>query len=186
MLTESSHIFTFHMKRMCQTLKHSWKSILRYIKRYSVFIFTLVSFVPLIAFICEFGGNGISDDLDDWSKFGDYIGGVYSIIIAILAIFLARTLDKKDRRQIKQQQIMSDLYDQITNMQNCPRHKLVYSVNKFFRVVEKHRLFLTENQTLKMQGVGDYFLKVASDTIDRDAEYERDFKDYLFALYHNV
>lgn len=174
------------MTRMCFTLKHSWKSFLRYIKRYSVSIFILVSSVPLIAFICEFGRNGISDDLDDWSKFGDYIGGVYSIIIAILAIFLARKLEKKDRKQIKQQQIMSDLYDQITNMQNCPKHKLVYSVNKFFRVIEKHRLFLTEDQTLKMQGMGNYFLKVASETMDRDAEYEQDMKNYLFALYHNA
>lgn len=173
------------MKRMCQTLKHSWKSILRYIKRHSVFIFTIVSFVPLIAFICEFGGNGISDDLDDWSKFGDYIGGVYSIVIAILAIFLARRLDKKDRRQVKLQQIIYEIYDQFIRMQNCPNHQLANSVNKFFRIIDKHRIYLTDDQTQKLQRAGDYFLSVASKELERDNEYEQDIKDYLNVLYHD-
>lgn len=43
--------------------------------------------LPIFVYFLNFHG-GFSNDHSDWSAFGDYIGGVYSVIVAILLFYL--------------------------------------------------------------------------------------------------
>lgn len=152
--------------------------------KHSLLIACCLSSIPLLLYICNFGMNGISDDLEDWANFGDYIGGVYSIVVTLLVLFLARNLERKDKRREKRQEAIDEIYSQFTKMQNCPSHKLAQSVNKFFRKIEQYRLCLTDDQFCKMQGFGNYFLNVASQTSSKDPYIEEEMKVYLLSLYN--
>lgn len=161
-----------------------FKGLCTCLTKHSLLIACCLSSIPLLLYICNFGMNGISDDLEDWANFGDYIGGVYSIVVTFLVLFLARNLERKDKRREKRQEAIDEIYSQFTKMQNCPSHKLAQSVNKFFRKIEQYRLCLTDDQFCKMQGFGNYFLNVASQTSSKDPYIEEEMKVYLLSLYN--
>lgn len=161
-----------------------FKGLCTCLTKHSLLIACCLSSIPLLLYICNFGMNGISDNLEDWANFGDYIGGVYSIVVTFLVLFLARNLERKDKRREKRQEAIDEIYSQFTKMQNCPSHKLAQSVNKFFRKIEQYRLCLTDDQFCKMQGFGNYFLNVASQTSSKDPYIEEEMKVYLLSLYN--
>lgn len=169
---------------MFDCLKRMFKGLCTCLTKHSLLIACCLSSIPLLLYICNFGMNGISDDLEDWANFGDYIGGVYSIVVTFLVLFLARNLERKDKRREKRQEAIDEIYSQFTKMQNCPSHKLAQSVNKFFRKIEQYRLCLTDDQFCKMQGFGNYFLNVASQTSSKDPYIEEEMKVYLLSLYN--
>lgn len=49
---------------------------------------------PLFMYFYQFSENGLSKDTEEWARFGDYIGGIYSGIIALVAIFITYSLEK--------------------------------------------------------------------------------------------
>lgn len=169
---------------MFDCLKRMFKRLCTCLIKHSLLIACCLSSIPLLLYICNFGMNGISDDLEDWANFGDYIGGVYSIVVTLLVLFLARNLERKDKRREKRQEAIDEIYSQFTKMQNCPSHKLAQSVNKFFRKIEQYRLCLTDDLFCKMQGFGNYFLNVASQTSSKDPYIEEEMKVYLLSLYN--
>ena len=169
---------------MFNCLKRMFKGLCTCLTKHSLLIACCLSSIPLLLYICNFGMNGISDNLEDWANFGDYIGGVYSIVVTFLVLFLARNLERKDKRREKRQEAIDEIYSQFTKMQNCPSHKLAQSVNKFFRKIEQYRLCLTDDQFCKMQGFGNYFLNVASQTSSKDPYIEEEMKVYLLSLYN--
>ena len=61
----------------------------------------LVVTMPLAVYVIHFYDYPISENPSDWADFGSYIGGIYSIIVAILVVYLTRDLSKKDAISIK-------------------------------------------------------------------------------------
>lgn len=56
-------------------------------KKYFIIIIFLI-FLLLSLYFMKFH-NGLSEDSNDWGNFGDYIGGVCSVIVAIFAILFS-------------------------------------------------------------------------------------------------
>lgn len=169
---------------MFDCLKQLFKGLCTCLTKHSLLIASILSLIPLLLYICNFGMNGISDDLEDWAYFGNYVGGVYSIVVALFVLFLARKLERNDKRKEKRQEAIDEIYSQFCKMKNCPSHKLAQSVNKFFRKIEQYRLCLTDDQFNKMQGFGNYFLNVANSPSSKDPYIEEEMKIYLLSLYN--
>lgn len=135
--------------------------------------------IPILAYICNFGCNGISEDVSDWANFGDYIGGVYSVLITILAIYLTRELNQRDKQKESKRCAISQIHAQFLNLKRCPVSTMAKSVNIFFRLIEDNRYYLTDEQILKLQGFGNYFLEHRN---DRDANIENDMLEYILRM----
>lgn len=60
---------------------------------------------PVLLYIRQFGRLGISNDPQDWAVFGDYIGGVYTVLVTFFAIYLTRNLEKRDAEKTRQEQL---------------------------------------------------------------------------------
>ena len=59
-------------------------------------IVALLTIAPILVYSCQFRNLEISDSPGDWGTFGDYVGGVYTVIVVILAVILSRVLEKED------------------------------------------------------------------------------------------
>lgn len=57
------------------------------VKKYFIILFLFI-FLSLSLYFMKFH-NGLSEDSNDWGNFGDYIGGVCSVIVAIFAILFS-------------------------------------------------------------------------------------------------
>lgn len=75
--------------------------------KYSLFVFTpLISLSPLIVYFLKFGiSNGeitdLSNNLEDWARFGSFIGGTVGTIFAALAFMSVFISIREQRKQIK-------------------------------------------------------------------------------------
>ena len=62
---------------------------------YLLWILAVLSSVPILLYLFYFGGNGISKNLSDWSGLGDFIGGIYSVITSVVAVYITYILHKQ-------------------------------------------------------------------------------------------
>ena len=56
----------------------------------------LLLIAPIVVWMFQFGNCSISENPEDWGFFGDYIGGVYTVIVTFFAIHLTRYLQNRD------------------------------------------------------------------------------------------
>jgi hypothetical protein len=63
----------------------------------------IVTTIPAIVYVHNFGKFGTSQQTDDWAKFGDYFGGVLNPVIALVNLFvvvyIATQLDNLRKKQ---------------------------------------------------------------------------------------
>lgn len=156
----------------------------RFLSTHQLGILGIVSLTPLAAYYYQFGKADISDDPEDWANFGDYIGGVYSVLMTIVAVYLTRKLERKDAMSYRRKQALGDIYQQFVRMQDSTSHQLAKNATRFLAMVEMQRLNLTESQIQRCQMLGDYFICVASNSRDRDINYEDEMKEALFNAYN--
>lgn len=70
------------------------------------YLYCIIASIPLITYILNFANYKISDDPEKWAFFGDYIGGVYSVVLTCILTYLMYQLNKKDE-QIKEKKIFA-------------------------------------------------------------------------------
>lgn len=140
--------------------------------------------IPILAYICNFGCNGISEDVSDWANFGDYIGGVYSVLVTVLAIYLAQELNHRDKLKESRRYAISQIHAQFLKMKHCPVSTMAKSVNKFFKLIEENRFYLSDEQLQKLQAFGNYYLEHTNSN-NRDANAENEMLAYILRM-HNV
>lgn len=144
-----------------------------------IMLLAFIMCIPILAYICNFGCNGISEDVSDWANFGDYIGGVYSVLITILAIYLTRELNQRDKQKESKRCAISQIHAQFLNITRCPVSTMAKSVNKFFKLIEDNRYYLSDEQLQKLQAFGNYFLEHPN---NRDANIEKDMLEYILRM----
>lgn len=118
------------------------------------FVIVSVFISPIMVYCAHFWGYSISDEPADWASFGDYVGGVYSIIVTILVIFLTRSLDKKDEKQRNKANAAKELYDQITKIAENNNQN---SISKLVRDINQSELFLPEGLVNQLRSLYDSF-----------------------------
>ena len=90
----------------------------------------LLFFSPIIFFICVFCDSPISNNPEDWGNLGDYIGGIYSVLVAILVFFLTRSLKKRDDKFANRAKAAEDIFHQIQKVKNGKNQQ---SINDYDR-----------------------------------------------------
>lgn len=65
---------------------------MNWINKNILWLSLVVFIIPIGIYWLQFRTAGMSNDPEKWAQFGDYVGGVYSVLVTILAIYLARNL----------------------------------------------------------------------------------------------
>lgn len=151
--------------------KATWKWILA----------SLLLLMPLLVYVIKFGGYSISDDPADWAVFGNYIGGVYTVLVTLFAIYLTRHLDNRDIERKKAKSAVGQLYEQISKIDY---HQVdMRSVNRLLRLTNEYELYIPGDVFVKLTELYDDYV-VAKDNPDSfQLEKEIQLKARLKKLY---
>ncbi len=108
---------------------------------------------------------------EDWGVFGDYIGGVYSVIITVLVVYLARNLNRKDEELRLKRESLREVYHQIVSIQQSQQPR-PNKVTKLFRLIEQCKLYVDDDFYDRMKDLANIFGENR-----RDREMEKDILD---------
>lgn len=111
---------------------------------------------PLVLYVIQFGGYEISDNPADWGVFGDYIGGVYSVLIALLVVYITRNLSRRDEEKRLKKEALREVYKQITNIQQkqmVDQRKLP----KLYKLIEDSKFFIDTDFYDRLKGLANEF-----------------------------
>lgn len=125
-------------------------------KRHFMAVLIVVSVVPIAIYWWNFHNYGLSDDPADWGVFGDYIGGIYSVIIAILVVYLARNLRRRDEEKRIKQEAIRSIYLQINKIQQNQQPNQ-NKVTKLFRLIEECKLYIDDDLYERLKGLANCF-----------------------------
>ena len=137
---------------------------------------------PLVFYICVFNG-GFSDDYGAWSAFGDYVNGVYSVLLTIFIFILTQKITKLTERNAERRAALSDIYELVIDL--CSDVSMENS-NKLQLYLNKARLFLLDDEYKKLMDFYDYSLSVSSSIMHRDISKEKEIKEFLIKKYKNA
>lgn len=141
----------------------------------------LVALSPLACYVWQFRKSSISVDPNDWSAFGSYVGGVYSVIVALIVVYLARDLSKKDEVAAKRKKAVEVLYLQIIKVKTERVDER--SVQRIYNLLEENKLYLSDSLYNEVKNLADYYLEVKGGKAI-DYQMENRIKDHLRAIYN--
>lgn len=126
----------------------------------------VILLLPIAAYLYNFYDYPISDNPSDWTDFAGYIGGVYSVLIAIYVVYLARNLKQKDEALNKRRKAVEEIYIQIQRIDI--KNIDLRSVNKVYNLVSKYRLYLPDKLCGSICELADHFQEVKAETSTLD------------------
>jgi hypothetical protein len=133
-----------------------WNKISSYFKTHFLQILLVLATFPILLYVSKFHSCKLSEDPADWGVFGDYIGGVYSVLIAILVVFITRNLSRLDEEKRLKKEAIREIYKQITNIQQkqtVDQRKLT----KLYKLIEDGKLFITPDLYERLKKLANYF-----------------------------
>lgn len=119
-------------------------------------ILFIVFLFPAGAYFWKFGGNGLGDT-EQWALFGDYIGGVYSVLMALVVIFISQKIEINKSRNEKKRKLAEDIFNQIATIKQ--RYN-ANSINKLIRLANQSKLYFTPYDSSMIEELGNHFLRV--------------------------
>ena len=66
--------------------------------------------IPILCYIINFASYGVSGNVSDWAAFGDYIGGVYSVVLTIVLVYVSYSLNKKSEKEKEKLRAIHEIY----------------------------------------------------------------------------
>lgn len=141
----------------------------------------LIVALPWIVYVAFFYDQTLSSSTSDWGAFGDYIGGVSSVITAFVVIYISRHLQKTDTYREKMKNAISEIYDQLVKIDadNVDCKKTI----KFLKLVEKNRLYLPINLYDSLVNLHDYYISLKGHLENRNTILEESIIGDLKKLY---
>ena len=158
------------------------KSIYHLIMNISHLLLFVVFLFPLCIYFIPFH-NGFSNNHEAWSAFGDYISGIYSVVLTIFMFYLANKVEKMNERRNDRKNAIKELYNYVVELSS--RDININKANDFQLCINKNQLFLLHADYKKLIDFYDYCLAVISNELNRDIQKERIMKDYLINLYND-
>lgn len=137
---------------------------------------------PIGFYLYWFGGNGISENTEEWSRFGDYIGGTYSVIIAFVGIYLTYNIENIRYKHNKIKNRVEGLIKQIVHMKK--RNFSIDYCTKFQEDIYMAQLELPELLINKLVALADSYLKYKNDGDQVDVNLEKVVLNELKTIYN--
>lgn len=160
-----------------------YRKLLQIIMKFSSLLLLFAFCFPLCIYFIQFH-NGFSDDYQVWSAFGDYISGVYSVVLTILMFYLANKIDKINEKKNDRKNAIKELYHYVIELSS--RGISIDKANEFQLCVNKNQLFLLQADYEELMKFYDYCLEVIQNDLNKDISKEMKMKDLLIKLYNNV
>ena len=155
-------------------MKKLWKIIL------TCFIFGIL-LCPLALYVFTFRDFEISKNPADWSDFGSYVGGVYSVLLTVFVVYLSRQLYKRDEIQSKRKKAVEEIYLQIAKIKIKKIN--VQHVNKIYSTALVNKLYITDETYNKVVKLADHYLEVAGDLCPLNTVLDTTVKNHLKSIY---
>lgn len=160
---------------------------MKWIEKNILWLSIIALLIPVGVYLFHFYGAGISDNPENWAQFGDYIGGTYSVLITILAIYLARNLSLKDEVASKKRDAIDDIFQQIAKIEQCSdAHTQTQAVNKLLRLIHLHQLHVSDIICEEVERLADYYLERIAGTAVENHELEEGVKNKLMKAYYGA
>lgn len=151
--------------------KSTWKWILA----------ILILVAPLLVYVIWFGGYSISNDPVDWANFGNYIGGIYTVLVTLFAIYLTRHLDKRDLEKKKAKSAFGELFQQICKIDY--QQVDMRSVKRLLRLTHEYELYIPTDVFVKLTELFDDYVVAKDNPESFQLEKEVQLKTRLKRLY---
>ena len=145
-------------------------------------VFLISLFLPVIFYICNFSRNGFSDNPADWGTFGDYIGGVYSVVLTLALVYVTYILNKKNEHNKERLHAVKEIYARISNIESDNIN--IDDINHLVKYVVANKLHLRESIYRQLIIMTDYYKEVAVDKSKIDIEKEAALKNALKEYYN--
>ena len=161
-----------------------FKRIWFYISKQSTWrkvIFILVLIAPVLCYSIRFRKYPISDNPSDWADFGSYIGGIYTLLVTFLAIYLTRHLERRDMEWKKSKTAVGELYEQISRIDY--RNVDLRSVSKLLRLVKQYQLYIPVDVYDNLVSLRDDYVVAKTAPEKFDIKKEQQIKNRLKKLY---
>ena len=160
---------------------------MNWINRNILWLSLVVFIIPIGIYWLKFRTAGMSNDPENWAEFGDFVGGVYSVLVTILAIYLARNLTLKDEAVSKRRDAIDDIFQQIAKIEQCADvNSKTYAVNKLIRLVHIHELQLSDSICYDIERLADYYLERIEGNVAEDIVLVSCTKDKLKKAYYGT
>lgn len=161
--------------------------LIKWIEKNILWVSIVALLIPVGVYLLRFGRAGISGDPENWAQFGDYIGGTYSVLITILAIYLARNLSLKDEVASKRREAIDDIFRQIAKIEQCTEvNAKTQAINKLIRLIHLHQLHVSDNLCDDVERLADYYLERIGGTSVENQEFEEGIKNKLKKAYYGT
>ncbi len=161
------------LKSICELVKKAstWKKI----------GFLIVLLAPILLYCIHFRGYSISNDPSDWADFGSYLGGVYTLLVTFLAIYLTRHLEHKDLEWKKSKTAVGELYEQISIIDY--KNVDLRSAKKLLRMANQYQLYIPTDVYGNLVNLYDDYIEAKTNPDSFDIEKEQMIKNRLKRLY---
>lgn len=137
--------------------------------------------LPIAVYIFHFRNYNISDTTADWGSFGDYIGGIYSVLIAILVLYLSHLFEKNRERDASIKVHAEKLYTQINVIKN--NNYNLRSCSKLITLVNNARLYLPLRICEKTESLANNYMSHKNDGEELNKRLEEETKRELKRIY---
>ena len=120
-------------------LKRFWSSLKR-VSTWKKIALVLLFIAPVAVYVITFRQYSISEDPSDWADFGSYIGGIYTVVVTIFAVYLTRHLENRDLEKMKAKEAIGSIFEQISRIDS--KNVNMNMVNKLLRLINQNELYL--------------------------------------------
>lgn len=146
------------------------------------YIVMLMLILPVIVYGYHFRENDWSSSPSDWGAFGDYIGGVYSVVLTIVLVYVTYTMNRKNDERKECKKAIKDIYKMILEL-NTSNIDLE-QIHKIIRSIDANSLHMSSEMSNKLIREMDYYICVAADMGLIDLAKEEKIKAML-RFYYN-
>ena len=104
------------------------------------------------------------------------------MIVALLVVYIARDLTKKDEVTARRKKAVEVLHQQIIKVKSDRVDER--SVHKIYNLLEENKLYLSDSLYNEVKNLADYFLEVKGGTSVIDITRENRVKEHLRMIYN--
>ena len=157
------------------------KQLMIWIKRNRLLLLAILAcIIPIIVYIFRFHSGGFSNNPADWGTFGDYIGGVYSVILSIIAIYVTYIIREREDKTKEKRKVLTELYKTIISIKS---EKVdLTKVNKIVSLTDKNQILLPKIVYADLIRYSDYLKEIYGKPAKIDMIVEKRIKDEIIEL----
>lgn len=151
--------------------KHWWK-----------FALMILFCLPIIIYVYNFGGRRFSENPADWGTFGDYVGGVYSVVLTLALVYVSYTINRKTEENKECKKAIKEIYTIVSKIQSVDVN--LEEVHGILRCIDENSLHLSKEVREKLIHEMDYYICIANNKSLINGKTEERIKDVLKQLYN--